>query len=145
MKKNRAIIDDNFDINEAEKLGDFYSPYEDVVDTLYRKNNGDLFLHSSGKGCVDEDSEIYHLKYEEAKTWAARCLDTYEYRSVFGKPEKDGEDVTIDVLLSRKKQHFIHQLAELNGCSYSKVIEEMIDHVYEYLKWKCIKTSKDLF
>ena len=67
MEKSRAIVDGIlYDISTAEKLGDFYSPYEDVVDTLYRTKNGEFFLHCSGNKYVREN--IYPCTDEEART-----------------------------------------------------------------------------
>ena len=144
MAKKRTVIDGIvYDTSNAERVGDAYFAYEDVVETLYRKKNGTFFMHCTGTRHIEE--QIYPCTYEKAKEWAVRFLDPDVYKSFFGEPGPEGQNVKITVSLSPKKFNYIRELAALKTDNFSEIIEAMIDYVYEESKWKCINKDKCIF
>lgn len=105
MKK--IINGRSYDTDTATNVGEYWNgrtnrDFQYVFETLYRKKNGEFFLHGEG-GAMSRYAEpvgdmrgagekIIPMTEEEAREWAEEHLDADEYVSVFGDPG-EGEEL----------------------------------------------------
>lgn len=97
MKK--IINGRKYDTSTATKIdycdnGYYHTDFQHACETLYRKRNGEYFLHAEG-GPLSEHAtvrgdnrgygeSIAPLTIADAKDWAQKKLDGDEYESIFG-------------------------------------------------------------
>ena len=72
--------------------------FTSVMESLYRKHNGEYFLHASGGpmtkygvhegNSISGGSSIIPMDESAAKRWAERNLDGDEYEAIFGEVEE---------------------------------------------------------
>lgn len=104
-KKNmKKIIDGRMYNTETAKVIAYNSnnlpksELEYCMETLYRKRNGEYFLHGDGgayspynrcvQGHLCGDEKIIPLCEEEAKEWCEENLDADEYIKIWGEVEE---------------------------------------------------------
>lgn len=113
--------------------GDF-NHYEE---TLYRKLNGEFFLHGCGgarsKYAVEigqsqwvGGEEIIPFTYVQAQNWVENNLSGDEYEQIFGEVEEGGERVTKAFSISKESAEKLKKMAAYRNMSMSALIEEMI-------------------
>ena len=102
MKK--IINGKKYDTETAKECGIYsnglpISNFSYVRETLYRKNNGEFFVHgqggaytqygvSCGQNCWGDGEQILPLTINNAMQWAERYLDADEYEAIFGEVEE---------------------------------------------------------
>lgn len=141
MKK--IIKGKKYDTETATKVGEWCNTPDTrqfgyVCETLYRKRNGEYFLHGEG-GAASKYSRDYGdnrwgfgeviipLTFEAAMEWAEANLEADEYEAEFG--EVPGDDST-DVVFARvplKMAAKLERAARESGKSKSEVLTEILE------------------
>lgn len=138
----RKIINGKrYDTDTAKEMGkDWYSNRRDFhfwIETLYRKNTGEFFLHGEGgpasryavtvgQNQWEGGEKIIPLSIESAKDWAEKHLSADEYEAAFGDPEGD-EKKTCSFSLSAKAIEKLKRNSSEAGVSISEYIERLLD------------------
>lgn len=108
-------------------------------ETLYRKKNGEMFLHGSG-GPASKYAEvvglnqwsggqaILPLSYDEAEKWAEEHLPADKYMEIFGNPEPEegGGNEVITISLSTAAAKKLRQEASKRSCTIGSVITDLL-------------------
>ena len=106
-------------------------------ETLYRKRNGEYFLHGEGgprsKYAVrcggngwTEGEDITPLPYEAAREWAETHLTADEYEATFGEVSEDGEKVPVNLYLTAAAAAAIRREAAKEGIPQAAYMERLI-------------------
>ena len=139
MKK--IINGKRYDTDTAKELG--YTQYSNrrdfhhYVETLYRKNTGELFLHGiggpmskyaemTGQNCWSGGEKIIPLTLEGAKEWAEGNLDADEYEEIFGVIEESTDKKTVTFSLPVNVIEKIKQEASKAGVPMSDYVADCI-------------------
>lgn len=119
------------DINEITQ-----DQVQRLVDDLYRKRNGEYFLHGQGHAltkwaCSYGDmsgwgEEIVPMTEEEAREWAEKHLDGEEYEEIFGAIEEDEADLAST----------LKQLRQSTGLSQSDFAAQFEIPFRTYQNWE---------
>lgn len=144
MKK---IIDGRMYNTDTAKSFGSWENTPDVSDfhwekeTLYRKKNGEFFLHCCG-GPLSSYGQHYEmwesgecitpLTVEQAKNWSEENLDVDTYQELFGKASEGDDLVKVTIQLEPKDWEKMNQAAEDEGTSVSDLVKQAV--VKEYLK-----------
>lgn len=138
----RIIKNKVYDTEKAQRIGfwdngHYVSDFGYSSEALYRKKNGEFFLHGEGGpfSMYAERSgnntgwgeKIIPLKYEEAQKWAEEHLDADQYIAIFGEPAEDGSIEALNIRLSSAKMKKLRQAAGREGLTLVALIEKMID------------------
>lgn len=141
MKK--IINGRKYDTETATMLGEWanmsdYRDFSYFSETLYRKRNGEHFLHgegnaaskyaeSAGQNSWTGGSAIIPLSYESAQQWAVDHLDVDEYEAIFGEvSEDDDEEVVLSVRVPTSAKSALDRLAAKTGRSKGDLVAEAI-------------------
>lgn len=101
---------------------------------LYRKKTGELFVHAEGAAIelqnifqhgYKPNAGIYPLTYEQAQKWAERELTAEQWESIFGDPEDDDTQVSVNLSMTAKKANKLKQNAAKAGMTVSAYITMM--------------------
>lgn len=116
--------------------------FSQAVETLYRKKNGEYFLKCSGGPCsiyagcgggrAWGRTFLKPISSGDAIEWAEDKLSADEYEALFGKVSEGAELRTVSTQLTTDDWNKIHQIAEDQETSISKLISKAIKK--EYLK-----------
>lgn len=139
----RIIKNKVYDTDKAQWLGEYEpNPYRSdfhyFCETLYRKKNGEFFLHGDGnaaskysRSCGQNewcgDEKIVPLTYEAAQEWAEKHLNADDYIAVFGTPEEDGNVEALNVRISSARMTKLRQAASRDGLTLVALVEKLID------------------
>lgn len=135
MKK--IIKGKQYNTETAERVGQwdnghFTNDFNYCSEDLYRKKNGDFFLHGEGHalsiyaGHEGNSSgwgeKIIPMTYAEAQEWAEKHLTGDEYEEIFGEIEEDDSRTTINISLSTAEAEIIKRNAAQEGMTVSAYI-----------------------
>lgn len=142
MKK--VINGRRYDTDTAKEMGQAsYSSRSDFnywIETLYRKNTGEYFLHGEG-GAMSRYAEtigqnqwcggekIIPMTLESAQEWAEKNLTGDEYEEIFGKIEETTEKRTVTFSLTGSAIEKIARLTQEWSCTKSEVIERLLKQI----------------
>jgi hypothetical protein len=141
MKKiiNRRAYDTDTatEIGYWENMPDIRN-FQHESETLYRKKNGEYFLHGEG-GPASRYAEpagantwtggarIMPLTYEEAEKWAEEHLEADEYEREFGEVSEDEtESVVISVRVTPAAKAALDRMAAKTGRSKGGLVSDAI-------------------
>lgn len=140
MKK---IIDGRrYDTDTAKEMGsDSFSNRRDFhywMETLYRKNTGEFFLHGEGgpmsRYAVSEGQngwsggeKIIPLSLEAAKSWCEEHLDADAYEEIFGAVTEEGGKRTVTFSLPEAVIEKIKQRASEAGMTMSDYVASCVN------------------
>ena len=106
------------------------------LETLYRKRNGEYFLHVQGgstsqyrkyiarEGRYVEGENIKPLSTDAASTWAATYLSPHDHRQLFGRLA--GDKIRITAYISAQTREELLRMAAEKRCSVSEVLDLII-------------------
>ena len=140
MKK--IINNKVYDTATARKVGTWCSAelpndIQYVEETLYRKKNGEYFLHGFGgpasvysrpaalDGSISGE-KIMPLSYEQARQWSENKLSAEVYESVFGAIQEDGSRVDAHVSISASVWDAAKREASRRGVNVSDLVESLL-------------------
>lgn len=140
MKK--IIKNKIYDTETAEYVGEWenttdLSNFHRVHETLYRKKNGEYFLHGEGGGLTQYAKQVemrgftsgenlVPLEYEAARAWAEEHLDADEYIDEFGEIEDDDSTVRMNYMLPTAAVEKVRRIAAQRGVTQSQIIADLI-------------------
>ena len=141
MKK--IISNRKYDTDTASMVGEWSNDYpandfhfESV--TLYRKRNGEYFLHGEGGAMSRYASavelsgwasgeRIMPLSYDDARTWAEEHLDADSYEREFGEVSEDEEEsVVLSVRVSPAAKAALDRAAARTGQSKGELVSKAL-------------------
>ena len=127
-----------YDTETAECLGSWSNRctgFTYCKETLYRKTNGEFFLHGEGgpKSIYGEvygdhrtDGEvIIPYTYREACEWAEHHLDPDDYEAIFGEVSEDGYSDEVAILEALAT--VIKRLADKHDLQMADYIEQLLN------------------
>lgn len=139
MKK--IIEGRKYNTDTATKVGTWDNEYgasdfNYVEETLYRKQNGEFFIHgeggansryakSAGLNSWTGGEMIEPQTFESARKWAEEHLTAEEYDAVFGDPG-EGEDILISVTISPQAKSLLNKTMSETGQKQSDIIENLV-------------------
>lgn len=141
MKK--IINGKRYDTETAKWIAEFEEGYVSdfayVCETLYKKRNGEYFLHGYGhaasryaKSCGNNGWSagecIIPLSYDEACKWAENALDADDYEKEFGMVEDDDDDTltTITVRIPSHIKAALDRKSAAIGKSQTDIVTELL-------------------
>lgn len=139
MKK--IISGRKYDTDTATMVGEWSDGYPRdfryQCETLYRKRNGEYFLHGEGgamsKYAVSHGDnswgggeEIIPLSYDRAREWAEKHLDADDYEAAFGEVSEGDEDVMLSVRVSASVKATVGRLAAQSGRTMADIVADAI-------------------
>lgn len=98
---------------------------------FYRKKTGEFFVQAEGAAIVLENifqhdykpnDGIYPLTYEQAQRWAERELTAERWEEIFGDPEDDETQVSVNISMTAKAANTLKQNAAKAGMTVSAYI-----------------------
>ncbi len=141
-KNMKKIIDGKrYDTDTAKEMGsDSFSNRRDFhywMETLYRKNTGEFFLHgeggpmsryavTTGQNEWSGGEKIIPLTIESAKSWAEEHLDADQYEKIFGVVTEDGYKKTVTFSLPETIIEKIKHDASQSGMTMSDYVADCI-------------------
>ena len=138
---NKIIGGKRYSTDSAKEMGyDSYSNATDFaywVETLYRKNTGEYFLHGEGgprsryavtvgQNQWSGGEKIIPLSIEAAQAWAEEHLSGDEYEKIFGEVEETATKRTISLSLTETAIEKIKRGAAEAGVSMSEFVESLL-------------------
>ena len=147
MKK---IIDGKkYDTETAKQVGETWSAGEGSLgwteETLYRKRNGEYFLHGQG-GAMSRYAEevgqsswsggarIMPLTYDEAREWAEQHMDADAYIAAFGDPGEGGDSDGLAQMAVRIPESTIAALDRMVSATGRGKAELVAEALQRYLQ-----------
>lgn len=116
-----------------------YGDFAECAETLYRKANGEYFLHGEGgprsKYAKTENrlvvwgERIMPLAYDEAREWAEERLDGDKYEEIFGSVEEGDGKISVNLRLSSAAFEKLKRAAAREGLPLSAVAEARIQQL----------------
>ena len=117
--------------------GDSADDPEHWSESLYRKRNGEYFLHQVGGadsaycryigGEPVPGEDIEPLSYGAARRWTEMHLDGDAYEAEFGDPgEGDDEQAAVNVQVSASAKARLMRVVSETGKTQSQIIEELL-------------------
>lgn len=100
---------------------------------LYQKKTGEYFVYAIGAAIEIQNifqhgykpnAGIYPLTYEQAQKWAERELTAEQWEKIFGDPEDDNTQVSVNLSMTAKKANTLKQNAAKAGMTVSAYIVE---------------------
>ena len=142
MKK--IIKGKRYDTDTATTVGEWINEYYPSdfryeCETLYRKRNGEYFLHgmggarsryakSAGDNTWSGGAKLMPLTYESARAWAEEHLTVTEYEREFGEVSEGDEDesVVLSVRITPTAKAMLDRLAAKTGASKGDLVSMAI-------------------
>jgi len=135
MKK--VINSKVYDTEKAQLIAEAH--HDNVYDSdgnslkqwLYQKKTGEYFVYAVGAAIelqnifqhgYKPNAGIYPLTYEQAQRWAERELTADQWESVFGDPEDDDTQVSVNLSMTAKAANTLKQNAAKAGMTVSAYI-----------------------
>lgn len=140
MKK--IINGKRYDTDTATAIGEHeessISEFNYVSETLYRKRNGEYFLHgyghaasrysrTSSTGGWVPGEKIIPLTYVDAMRWAEKNLEVDEYESEFGEVSENGDDTVLTIRISISTKIKLDRLVAKTGKTKGELLTKAID------------------
>ena len=121
-----ATLKGKWDNGREKESSDYFA------ETLYRKKNGEYFLHCEGNtdsiyakraaGSFVWGELIKPLTYDQAKQWAEDNLDGDKYEEIFGEITEDDQLAHIHISLPADQATIIKRNAQQEGLTVSAYI-----------------------
>lgn len=98
---------------------------------FYRKKTGEFFVQVDGAAIelqnifqhdYKPNAGIYPLTYEQAQRWAERELTAEKWEEIFGDPEDDDTQVSVNLSMTAKEAAVLKQNAAKSGMTVSAYI-----------------------
>lgn len=140
MKK--IINNKVYDTGTARKVGTWCSSedprgFQYVEETLFRKKNGEFFLHGLGgpasvyRVATSENSwktgeKILPLSFDQARQWAESKLSAEEYEAAFGPVQEDGSRSNVHMSIPAGLWEATKQEASRRGVNVSELVESIL-------------------
>lgn len=140
MKK--IINNKVYDTSTARKVGTWCSSedpreFQYVEETLFRKKNGEFFLHGLGgpasvyRVATSENSwktgeKILPLSFDQARQWAESKLSAEEYEAAFGPVQEDGSRSNVHMFIPTGLWEATKQEASRQGINVSELVESIL-------------------
>lgn len=140
MKK--IINNKVYDTERARKVGTWCSAelpndIQYTEETLYRKKNGEYFLHGFGgpasvyraAAALDgfiSGEKVLPLSFDQARQWAEIHLTADEYEAAFGPVQEDGSRANVHMFLSSGLWEATKQEASRRGVNVSELVESIL-------------------
>lgn len=136
----RIIKGKQYNTETAERVGQwdnghFTSDFHYCSEDLYRKKNGEFFLHGEGHalsiyaGHEGNSSgwgeKIIPMTYQEAQEWAEKHLTGDEYEDIFGEVEEDDSTIRTTISTTAAEIAIIKRNAAQAGMTVSAYIVHM--------------------
>ena len=109
-----------------------YATGKGLQQYLYQKKNGEFFLHADGaaielqnvlqSGEYRPGKSIYPMTYEQAQRWAERELSADQWENIFGDPEDDDTQVSVNLSMTAKEANTLKRDAAKAGMTVSAYI-----------------------
>ena len=109
-----------------------YATGKGLQQWLYQKKSGEFFVHADGaaielqnvlpSGEYRPGKSIYPLTYQQAQRWAERELTAEQWESIFGDPEDDDTQVSVNLSMTAKAANTLKQNAARAGMTVSAYI-----------------------
>ena len=131
-----------YDTETATELASYsnggtWRDFSHFEETLYRKRNGEFFLHgeggpmtryaeAQGQNSCSGGARFMPLTYQEAQEWAEKHLDGDGYEEIFGPVVEDESRKTITLSLSGTAIETLRRRASEEGVSLSELVEKLI-------------------
>lgn len=138
---NKIINGRRFDTERAKPIAEWQnmadrSSFDYLTETLYRKKNGEYFLHGEGHGNTRYGEwhgntggwgeKIMPMSPGDARMWAESHLTADGYEEVFGDVEEGKATLFVNGINNSTKQK-LDLIREETGKSLVAIIEEMIE------------------
>jgi hypothetical protein len=113
------------------KIADY--THNGVTETLYRKKNGEYFVHFYNEDADDTDKAGWHGKekivpydFETARSWGMLRLDEGRFTELFAG-EADATDITsITIRVSRDSLAKLRKTQSETGETMSRIVDRMV-------------------
>lgn len=113
------------------------SDFDWVEETLYRKRNGEYFVHghggartryavADGQNSWCGGGRIMPLAYDAAREWAEGHLDVDEYEAEFGEVPEGDEGAMVSTRVSAAAKRALEREAQRTGESQTAVLERLL-------------------
>ena len=141
MKK--IIEGKKYDTETAKKVGENgygdYGDYKFVYKSLYRKKNGEFFLHCEGGAGTQfakkvgtnawQQGEIIEpMSYTEAMEWAEENLSGDEYEAIFGEVPEDDSTSVLSARISTSTIEKLKRFQSVSGEKMGSIVEKAIEN-----------------
>lgn len=111
--------------------------FQYVEETLFRKKNGEFFLHGFGgpasvyRVATSENSwqsgeRIIPLAYDQAAQWAENHITAEQYEAAFGPIQEDGSRINAHISISAGVWDAAKREASRRGMNVSELTEELL-------------------
>lgn len=138
MKK--IINGKKYNTETATMLGSWdngiYGDLDSVSETLYRKKNGEYFVHGEGgprtQYCEVIGNTWYNgeaiipMDYKTAREWAEEHLSVEEYEAAFGEVDESDETVTITVRIPAATKAALEREQSRTGKTTQTIVCELL-------------------
>lgn len=137
---NRFIDGRRFDTDRAKPIAEWQNmsdqtSFDYLRETLYRKKNGEYFLHGEGHANTRYGNwqgntggwgeKIMPMSPGDARLWAESHLTAEGYADIFG--EQDGKSTLFLNGISLSTKQKLEIIREDTGKSIVQIIEEMVE------------------
>jgi hypothetical protein len=115
-----------YNTGTAKFIGRYTAPNKDgkaVIETLYRKKNGEYFIHRAATPWTGKD-RIIPLSYDDAVQWGKMSLCDLDFNKAFTGAVR-GEGV-VKVTLSSEARALLEQEQSASGRTYNDIIEQLV-------------------
>ena len=109
-----------YDTDTAKIVGRHTPPDEIFTEALYRKQNGEYFLH---REFPDRKDKIIPLSYDEAKIWGEMSLCGLDYNKAFLGTVQSS---VVKVTLSAEARKLLENEQSKSGKTYNEIIDGLI-------------------
>jgi hypothetical protein len=122
----RTVIKNKlYNTDTAKMVGRYTAPDEQgqaVIETLYRKKNGEYFLHREATPWTGRD-RIIPLGYDDAITWGKMSLCDLDFNKAFvGSVQSQ----VVKVTLSHEARALLEREQSRSGRTYNEVVNRLI-------------------
>ena len=140
---NKVINGRRYDTDKAREVAhadnmDDATSADYCRETLYRKRNGEHFLHCEGNartpyatftadGWAKPGEVLRPLTYEEAQQWASDSLSGDDYEAAFGTVPDDAGNVYMTLSIPAAAKAKLEAQVAKTGESQSGIVAKLID------------------
>ena len=145
LNMRKIISNKVYDTERAKELGRWQNSEDPrdfgwVSETLYRKKNGEYFIHGEGGPATSyaarsfgdnwtSGERIIPMTYDVAAEWAQKNLQAEEYEKIFGAVQDDMVHRYVTYWLTTSAAEKLRRKADQEGVQVSEMLERMINHL----------------
>ena len=131
-----------YDTATAKRLANYtnggsWRDFNHYEEALYRKKNGEYFLHGEGgpmtryavpqgQNSWSSGERIMPMTYQEATAWAEEHLDGEEYEEIFGAVQEDDSKVMTTMRLTATTVELLRRRADAEGRGIADLADELL-------------------